>query len=147
MPTFRPVATQTPHPPVGQSARRCGAVITEQHATPDHPRPSVGAEEGGSDMMAPYGTPVSFEMQRLLDSLTGLDGLPAETGHPPAAAAGDYPQFTWFNGCYYGKYGESGRWYLQYCNRYRPSERAAVTPLSRISPQCRPDSSPAHRSP
>jgi len=96
-------------------------------------------------MTTPYGTPVSPEIERALDSLTGLDGLPAGTGHPPAAS--DYPQFTWFNGGYYGKYGESGRWYLQYCNRYRPGARAAVTPLSRISPPCRHDSSPAPRSP
>lgn len=40
-------------------------------------------------MTTPYGTPVSPEIERALDSLTGLDGLPAGTGHPPAAS--DYP--------------------------------------------------------
>ena len=88
-------------------------------------------------MTTPYGTPVSPEIERALDSLTGLDGLPAGTGHPPAATAGDYPQFTWFNGGYYGKYGESGRWYLQYCNRYRPSARKTDASYPAIGTQNR----------
>ena len=82
-------------------------------------------------MTTPYGTPVSPEIERALDSLTGLDD------HPPAATVGDYPQFTWFNGGYYGKYGESGRWYLQYCNRYRPSARKADASCPAIGTQSR----------
>ena len=78
-------------------------------------------------MIIPYGTPVSPALERALDGLTGLDGRPNGTLNPPATA-GDYPQFIWFNGCYYGKYGASGRWYLQYCNRYKSGERAAGPP-------------------
>ncbi len=84
-------------------------------------------------MTTPYGTPVSPEIERALDSLTGLDGLP----HRPPATASDYPQFTWFNGGYYGKYGESGRWYLQYCNRYRPGARKADASCPAIGTQSR----------
>jgi hypothetical protein len=88
-------------------------------------------------MTTPYGTPVSPELERALDGLTGLDGGPAGAGHSPAATAGDYPQFTWFNGCYYGKYGASGRWYLQYCNRYKSGERAADANPPRVGTQNR----------
>lgn len=84
--------------------------------------------------MTPYGTPVSPELQRALDKLIDL---PAGTGPALATLAGDYPRFTWFNGCYYGKYRESGRWYLQYCNLYQSDEREADANRPRIDLQIR----------
>lgn len=97
--------------------------------TAGRPRPRTGAEERERDMIIPYGTPVSPEMERALDGLTGLGDRPEGTGDRPAGTADAYPSFTWLNGCYYGKYGESGRWYLQYCNRYRPASPGRREPI------------------
>lgn len=66
-------------------------------------------------MTTPSGTQVSPEMQRVLDGITGLAGIPDSKFKPLADIAGVYPQCTWFNGCYYCKYSEFGPWHLQYC--------------------------------
>lgn len=74
----------------------------------------------------PYDTPVSPELERALDNLTGLGRLRSGMTDRPAGDLDAYPAFIWFNGCYYCKPSAASRWYLRYCSRYQPAPREAV---------------------
>lgn len=77
-------------------------------------------------MISPHGTPVSPEMERALDGLTGLGDLFGEASDRSAGTVDAYPVSIWFNGCYYCKLDVADQWRLQYCNLYRSSKSEAV---------------------
>ena len=88
-------------------------------------------------MTSLHGAPVSPEMERALDNLTGFSDLPEGTSERLAGTADAYPVSIWFNGCYYCKLDETDRWRLQYCSLYRPGKSEAIVRYPRAGARYR----------